>query len=69
MVGKRNNLLNNLIGSPCIRNCCLDEGDICLGCFRHVDEIIEWGTADNVRRACILDNVRQRKDTVNLESE
>jgi predicted Fe-S protein YdhL (DUF1289 family) len=28
--------------SPCVRNCCLDEADVCLGCFRHVDEIMCW---------------------------
>ncbi|MBT2912746.1 DUF1289 domain-containing protein, partial [Vibrio anguillarum] len=24
--------------SPCIRQCCLDEMDICLGCFRSLNE-------------------------------
>ncbi|WP_083927018.1 DUF1289 domain-containing protein [Colwellia piezophila] len=31
-----------LTDSPCVRNCCLDSEDICLGCFRHIDEIIAW---------------------------
>lgn len=30
------------VESPCIRNCCLDEQDICLGCFRKIDEIVGW---------------------------
>ena len=30
------------VASPCIRNCCLTEQDICLGCFRHIDEIMAW---------------------------
>lgn len=40
--------------SPCVRNCCLDQQDICLGCGRHVDEIIEWHSADVLRRTQIL---------------
>lgn len=50
----------NQIKSPCIRNCCLNENDVCLGCFRHVDEIIEWGSAEKKRRESILENARKR---------
>jgi predicted Fe-S protein YdhL (DUF1289 family) len=49
------------VPSPCVRNCCLDGNDICLGCGRSVDEIIEWGTASNVRRREILTLAEQRK--------
>jgi len=42
------------IASPCIRSCCLDEEDICLGCFRHVEEIMEWSTATPERKREIL---------------
>lgn len=28
--------------SPCVRNCCLDEQDVCLGCGRTVTEIVGW---------------------------
>jgi predicted Fe-S protein YdhL (DUF1289 family) len=34
------------INSPCVRNCCLNEHDICLGCFRSLDEIKLWGRSD-----------------------
>lgn len=34
--------VNNKELSPCIRNCCLDENDICVGCYRHILEIIGW---------------------------
>lgn len=50
------------IESPCIRNCCLDGEDVCLGCFRHVDEIIEWGAATNKRRQEILAIADSRKE-------
>ncbi|MFZ0467836.1 MAG: DUF1289 domain-containing protein [Thiogranum sp.] len=47
--------------SPCIRNCCLREDDVCLGCFRSLDEIIAWGTADDEHRREILDQALQRQ--------
>ena len=29
--------------SPCIGLCRLDDGDFCRGCFRHIEEIKDWG--------------------------
>jgi len=46
--------------SPCVRNCCLDQQDCCLGCGRLVQEIIEWHTADVLRREQILHQAAQR---------
>ena len=48
------------VASPCIRNCCLDDDDICLGCHRSVTEIIAWGDAGNVERRAILERAAQR---------
>lgn len=41
------------VDSPCRRQCCLDERDICLGCGRTLAEILEWGQADGPRRRAI----------------
>ena len=49
------------IKSPCISNCCLDDEDICLGCFRHIDEITGWHSADDKRREEILMNTERRR--------
>ncbi|MEI8647961.1 DUF1289 domain-containing protein [Paraglaciecola sp. Hal342] len=38
------------VDSPCVRNCCLDQQDMCVGCFRMLDEIVGWGTASSVRK-------------------
>ncbi|HEX5791669.1 MAG TPA: DUF1289 domain-containing protein [Rheinheimera sp.] len=46
--------------SPCVRNCCLDQQDICLGCGRSVDEIIEWHSANLLRRTQILQLAQTR---------
>jgi len=31
-----------MLKSPCVRNCCLNKEDVCVGCFRHIDEIVGW---------------------------
>jgi predicted Fe-S protein YdhL (DUF1289 family) len=49
------------VPSPCVRNCCLNEQDICLGCFRTLDEICGWSQADNQQRKQILANSAQRR--------
>jgi uncharacterized protein len=47
--------------SPCIRNCCLDDDLVCLGCFRTLEEIKQWGSADAAQREQILEAAEQRK--------
>lgn len=46
--------------SPCRRQCCLDEHEQCLGCGRTLQEILDWGAADNVRRRLICQAAEQR---------
>lgn len=53
-------LKESLIQSPCIRNCCLNDSDICVGCFRHIDEILQWGSASEQRKKEILIQVKNR---------
>lgn len=48
--------------SPCVRNCCLDDDDTCLGCFRSLEEIKEWGVVDHQRRRIILQNAERRRE-------
>jgi uncharacterized protein len=52
--------LDNTV-SPCVRNCCLDDDDICLGCFRSVDEIIQWGAATEQQKQKIMALANARK--------
>lgn len=49
------------VKSPCVRNCCLDVDDTCLGCFRSLQEILRWRAADNRERTAILSNAEQRR--------
>ncbi|MDM8348649.1 DUF1289 domain-containing protein [Pseudomonas sp. sp1636] len=48
------------MASPCVRQCCLDEGDMCLGCGRLLNEILEWGNADEARRRGICRSAQVR---------
>ena len=43
-----------LPASPCVRNCCLDDDEVCLGCGRKLDEILAWHAADADAREQIL---------------
>jgi uncharacterized protein len=52
---------DHAVQSPCERNCCLDDDLICLGCFRSIEEIKEWGLVDDTRRRVILQNAKQRR--------
>ncbi len=30
------------IKRPCVKKCCLNEEDICVGCFRSLDDMRKW---------------------------
>jgi predicted Fe-S protein YdhL (DUF1289 family) len=47
--------------SPCVRNCCLDEQDICMGCYRSLEEILIWHKASDDERNGILTLCQLRK--------
>lgn len=49
------------IASPCVRNCCLDQQDICLGCNRHIEEIMAWRQLDNQAKKNVLMQCQQRQ--------
>ena len=53
--------LQTAVPSPCISLCRLDEQKVCLGCFRHVEDIREWRSADDVRRRVICAEAEQRR--------
>ncbi|MEH6713341.1 MAG: DUF1289 domain-containing protein [Paraglaciecola polaris] len=50
----RKHMENKEIASPCVRNCCLNNQDMCVGCFRMLDEIVGWGQATSIQRKSIL---------------
>ncbi|MHA6494845.1 DUF1289 domain-containing protein [Pseudomonas borbori] len=48
------------VSSPCRRQCCLDDHEVCLGCGRSLQEILEWGKADSQRRRGICQAAQDR---------
>jgi predicted Fe-S protein YdhL (DUF1289 family) len=49
------------IDSPCVRNCCLNDEDICLGCGRSLGEITRWSAAQNADKLVILAAAEERR--------
>ena len=48
--------------SPCNRVCTLEPAtDICMGCFRSLDEISAWTRFTNAERQAIRDALPERK--------
>jgi predicted Fe-S protein YdhL (DUF1289 family) len=43
-----------------VRNCCLDEDNVCMGCGRTLEEIIDWSGSSAERKAEILAASRAR---------
>jgi uncharacterized protein len=48
------------LASPCVRNCCLDDDNVCIGCGRALHEIVAWGTASDADKTEILARSRER---------
>jgi predicted Fe-S protein YdhL (DUF1289 family) len=54
------------IDSPCVRNCCLNDDDICLGCGRTLQEITRWSAASNVDKQNTLAIAAERRRLLRL---
>ncbi|MDW6004198.1 DUF1289 domain-containing protein [Vibrio mangrovi] len=47
--------------SPCIRHCCLDDHNICVGCFRTLSEILNWHTYTEAQKSVIVSRCETQK--------
>lgn len=47
--------------SPCVARCGLNEDDFCMGCYRHIDEIVIWSQATDQQKQQIVDQLASRK--------
>lgn len=56
-----NSNVNNNKLIPCVRNCCLDENDVCVGCYRSLSEIIGWRDKSENQIRVILTLCEQRR--------
>ncbi|MBK6964760.1 MAG: DUF1289 domain-containing protein [Bacteroidales bacterium] len=53
--------------SPCRKVCRLDEEGMCVGCFRMLDEIANWGIMTNPERSDILRKAHLRMQLRDLK--
>jgi len=59
---------NSKTESPCSRNCCLNQENICMGCFRHIDEIVAWHSfSEQDKKQLMLVCQKRCKDVVALK--
>ncbi|MBU1296618.1 MAG: DUF1289 domain-containing protein [Gammaproteobacteria bacterium] len=64
-----NHETDKTIKSPCIRHCCLDGDDVCVGCYRTITEIMDWQKSTQSEKLDILANCsirKQKHDTLYL---
>ncbi|MCL2913228.1 DUF1289 domain-containing protein [Shewanella corallii] len=54
--------------SPCVAHCGLNDEDYCMGCFRHIEEIVGWSSASDERKQQIIDALPERKAKFNGEA-
>jgi predicted Fe-S protein YdhL (DUF1289 family) len=48
--------------SPCIRHCTLDDKHICVGCGRHIDEIVGWSKFNVEQQRAVLERCAERRE-------
>jgi predicted Fe-S protein YdhL (DUF1289 family) len=53
--------IENVVQSPCRENCCLNDENICVGCFRSLAEIAQWQQMDNRTRLDVLRRAENRR--------
>ena len=49
------------IDKPCIRQCCLNDEDICMGCFRTFNDMLKWNKASVDEKKKMLEKAEVRK--------
>ncbi len=52
---------DEIIQSPCIRQCTLNEADVCMGCFRTLNDILNWQASTNEQKENIVSSAQQRQ--------
>jgi uncharacterized protein len=56
--------------SPCIGICELDqESNLCIGCWRSLEEVAQWASADVDRRRDIVIQARSRREAAKRQTK
>jgi predicted Fe-S protein YdhL (DUF1289 family) len=51
---------NASVASPCVRQCCLNEQDMCVGCGRYLVEITGWLNFTDEEKMTVVLYAQQR---------
>ena len=46
--------------SPCANICTLDDDKYCMGCFRHVEEIVGWARMTPTEQWAVVSELKKR---------
>lgn len=55
-----------MVESPCVACCRLNADKVCVGCYRHITEIVDWNRRTDAENAAILQHVAIRKRQAKL---
>jgi predicted Fe-S protein YdhL (DUF1289 family) len=55
------------VDSPCIACCKLNADKICLGCYRHIEEIVDWNKRSEAEQLAVYDAIAKRKEWFALQ--
>lgn len=53
--------------SPCVACCKLNNDKICTGCYRHIEEIVDWNKRTDAEQQQILEHCAARRPQVDAE--
>ncbi|MGK0272197.1 MAG: putative Fe-S protein YdhL (DUF1289 family) [Cocleimonas sp.] len=53
--------LTPVVSSPCINLCELNDESICVGCYRSIDEIINWLSLSSYDQLFVIEQANSRK--------
>ena len=48
------------VPNPCVNLCSLNGDNICIGCYRTIDEVGAWGRLNDEERLRVLENCEMR---------
>ena len=48
------------VPNPCVNLCSLNASNVCIGCYRTIDEVGAWGRYSDEQRREVLENCERR---------
>jgi predicted Fe-S protein YdhL (DUF1289 family) len=54
------------VDSPCIASCKLNADKICVGCYRHIEEIVGWNKKSDAEHQTIYEAIALRQQKLDM---